>query len=52
MAGIPSVACIVDDICVTGKTPAEHFKNLETVLERLEKAGLKLNKQKVPFLSA
>ena len=27
LVGIPSVACIVDDICITGKTPAEHFKN-------------------------
>ena len=49
LAGIPSVACIVDDICVTGKTPEEHFRNLETVLERLEKAGLKLNKEKCHF---
>ncbi|CAL4225020.1 unnamed protein product, partial [Meganyctiphanes norvegica] len=47
--GIPSCACIVDDICVTGKTPAEHFQNVEAVLHRLEQAGLKLNPAKCRF---
>ena len=41
LAGIPSVACIVDDLCITGKTPQEHFENLEEVLHRVENAGLK-----------
>ena len=49
LAGIPSVACIVDDICVTGKTPAEHFKNLETVVHKLEENGLKVNPKKCQF---
>ena len=49
LAGIPSCACIVDDICVTGNTPSEHFRNLETVLHKLEDAGMKLNKEKCQF---
>ena len=49
LAGIPSCACIVDDICVTGNTPSEHFRNLESVLHRLEEAGMKLNNSKCQF---
>ena len=49
LVGIPSVACIVDDICITGKTPADHFKNLETVLHKLEENGLKVNPKKCQF---
>ena len=49
LAGIPSVALVVDDICVTGSTPTEHFRNLEAVLHRLEEAGMKLNPGKCKF---
>ena len=49
LAGIPSVACIVDDVCITGKTPQEHFSNLEKVLHRIEGADLKLNRAKCSF---
>ena len=46
---IPSTACIVDDICVTGSTPQEHFANLTELLSRLHSAGLKLNREKCKF---
>ena len=49
LAGIPSCAVVVDDICVTGANASEHFKNLESVLHRLEKAGMKLNPENVSF---
>ena len=49
LQGIPSTACVVDDICITGKTPEEHFKNLESVLHRLQEAGLKVNPKKCKF---
>ena len=49
LVGMTSVACIVDDICITGKTPSEHFKNLETVLHKLEDNGLKVNPKKCQF---
>ena len=31
---IPNCVCVVDDICVTGATPAEHFGNLTESLIR------------------
>ena len=46
---IPNCVCVVDDICVTGATPAEHFGNLTELLSRLHSAGLKLNPKKCKF---
>ena len=46
---VPSTACVVDDICITGATPEEHFENLTEMLGRLQAAGLKLNKDKCKF---
>ena len=46
---IPSTACVVDDICITGSTPQEHFENLTEMLSRLQAAGIKLNKSKCKF---
>ena len=43
---LKSTACIVDDICVTGATPQEHFENLHNLIYRLYAAGLKANKYK------
>lgn len=37
------VLCYIDDIIVWGSTVSEHDKNSEKVLQRLPKAGLKLN---------
>ena len=42
-------ACVVDDICVTGDTPQEHFENLHELLYRLYAAGLKANVTKCKF---
>ena len=33
------VACIQDDIRITGKDDADHLKNLEAVLKRLDEYG-------------
>ncbi len=38
---IPHVIVYLDDILITGVTEAEHAANLEKVLNRLEKAGLR-----------
>ena len=46
LAGIPNVCIFLDDILVTGKTEAEHMENIRLVLQRLQNAGLKVNKQK------
>ena len=46
---VPNTACIVDDICVTGATPQDHFNNLNELPSRLASAGLKLNSEKCKF---
>ena len=49
LAGIPNVLVFLDDIVITEKTTAEHKKNLHKVLNRLQKAGLKLGEKKCKF---
>ena len=44
--GIPGVLNISDDILIYGKTPEEHHKSLNAVLQRLSQHGLTLNKDK------
>merc|ERR1712237_138704 len=39
----------MDDSIVFGSNIEEHDKNLEAVLERIEKSGLKLNREKCQF---
>ena len=48
--GLPGVFVYIDDILVTGRTKAEHLKNLDAVLKRLEEAGFKLKKGKCAFM--
>ena len=36
-------ACMVDEVCITGQNPAEHFENLHEFVYRLYAAGLKAN---------
>ena len=50
LQGLPNVSVYIDDILVTGKTPLEHLSNLDTVLTRLEQAGLRLKRKKCVFL--
>ena len=49
LQGIPGVQCILDDMIVSGKTDEEHLENLESVLKRLQDAGLKANKERCEF---
>ena len=44
------VTVYLDGILVTGKTTAEHLANLDEVLSRLEKAGMRLKQTKCKFL--
>ena len=41
--GPVKAACVVDDVCVTGDTPQEHFENFHELIYRLYAAGLKAN---------
>lgn len=50
LQGIPGVMVYLDDILVTGHTNLEHLHNLETVLQRLRLAGLRLKKEKCRFM--
>ena len=50
LQGLPGVTVYIDDILVTGKSTDEHLYNLETVLQRLEQAGLRLKREKCSFM--
>ncbi|CAK1587556.1 unnamed protein product [Parnassius mnemosyne] len=49
LAGIPGVAVLIDDIIICGRTMLEMQKRLDLVLDRIEGAGLRLNKMKCQF---
>ena len=49
LQGIPGICVYIDDILVTGRTPAEHLDHLAEVLRRLQKAGMKLKRAKCEF---
>ena len=50
LQGIEGVACYIDDIIITGKTPEEHLERLEEVLQRLLRHGIHVKKSKCRFL--
>lgn len=49
LLGIEGVVCFLDDICVTGPNKEIHMARLEQVLQRLQSAGLRLQKSKCEF---
>jgi transposase InsO family protein len=49
LKGIPSTVVYFDDILVTGETADLSYQNLDLVLDRLDKAGLKLKRDKCTF---
>ena len=48
---IPYVCAYLDDILVTVRTDDEHLSNLDKVLSRLAKAGMRLNVDKCTFMA-
>ncbi|XP_053686504.1 uncharacterized protein K02A2.6-like [Sabethes cyaneus] len=49
LCGIKGVSNFLDDVIISGATDEEHLERLEQVFRILEKAGLKLNKEKCQF---
>ena len=49
LEGIPQMQCILDDMIISGKTEQDHLNNLEMVLSRLHKHGLRANSSKCEF---
>ena len=47
--GSVDAACMVDDVCVTGRSAKEHLENLHEFIYRLYAAGLKANLKKCRF---
>ena len=50
MQGLLGVSVYIDDILVSGASLEQHMENLSKVLERLQTAGLRLNRAKCSFL--
>ena len=49
LEGILQVQCILDDMIISGSADQEHLANLEDVLRRLSKHGLRANNSKCEF---
>jgi hypothetical protein len=49
LAGIPGVLCLLDDVLISGRHRSEHLERLHQVLQRLQDAGLVLQKPKCEF---
>ncbi|XP_064478224.1 uncharacterized protein K02A2.6-like [Ornithodoros turicata] len=50
LKGLDGVICYLDDILITGRTEADHLKNLENLLERLRLRGVRIKKDNCEFL--
>ena len=51
IAGLEGVVCLMDDTLVFGRSKEEHDKRLLATLQRIQAAGLTLNKEKCIFSS-
>ncbi len=49
LQNIPMTQVILDDMIVSGRQTDEHLQNLQTVMQRLEQNGLRVNKDKCDF---
>ena len=48
-SGLPGVVCRIDDILVFGQSQQEHDQRLESILKRINRAGVTLNSEKCEF---
>ena len=51
LQGLPHVTVYLDDILITGETEQEHLQNLDTVLQKLQTAGLRMKKSMCLFMA-
>ena len=51
LQGADKAICYIDDILVTGDSLEEHLKNVEEVLKRLQKYGIRAKRAKCSFIS-
>ena len=49
LPGLDGVLCLIDDTIVFGQTKEEHDLRLKAALERVQRAGITLNKEKCEF---
>ena len=49
LKGLEGVVCMMDDVLVYGKNEHQHWDRLNKVLERIQKAGVTLRKDKCEF---
>ena len=49
LEGVEGVVCMMDDILVFGTDETEHWVRLRTVLQKIERAGMTLRKDKCEF---
>ena len=49
LSGLEGILCLIDDILVFGKDKQEHDLRLKAALERIQAAGVTLNKSKCEF---
>ena len=50
LSDLPGVIVYLDDVLITGKTNEDHMRSLDTVLTRIQEAGLLLKKEKCLFM--
>ena len=50
LQGLSRVICYLDDILITGETEEEHLQNIELVLDKLRKYGIRIHKGKCAFM--
>ena len=50
LSDIPGVIVYLDDVLITGKTNEDHMRSLDTVLTRIQEAGLLLKRYKCLFM--
>ena len=51
LQGLQKVVCYLDDILITGSTEEEHLHNLEAVLKRLSRYGIRAKRAKCSFMA-